>query len=127
MQFKHVEDREQWENPPGFVDMVAFFVLRTVAQVIDLVSVLLGCGEIWITCFIADRLYKSQHPKGLAFDVRCRQKGIGSKSVRWYWMMKWFGKALNTFNSNIRFIMHESEFGKSNQHVHVEVKTGARI
>jgi len=127
MQCKYKKDCKQFSDPPEFVDTAAFFVLFTVVQIIDLISILLGCGEIWITCFIDYRPYKSQHPKGLAVDIRCHQKGIGAKPVKWYWMMKWLGKALNTFNRNIVFVMHESVFGKKNEHVHVEVRTGAKI
>lgn len=126
MRFKHDKDRKQFENPPVFVDVAAHFVLRCTVQIIDLISVVFGCGEIWITCYIADRSYKSQHPMGLAIDIRCHQTGEGSKPRKWYYAMEVLGRMLNMLNDNIMFVMHSHQYGTPNEHVHVHVLNGDR-
>ena len=121
MKFKHEDDRAAFHVPPSFVDMGLFTLLRGVVQIIDLISVVLGCGEIWITCYIAARPYPSQHPKGLAVDIRCHQKGEGAKPLKWYWMIEMLGRALHAFDERIVFNMHKGQYNKPNEHVHVHV------
>lgn len=121
MRCKHEKDREQFDNPPSFVDMALFTLLRGVVQIIDLISVISGCGEIWITCYIAERSYSSQHPEGLAVDIRCHQGGEGQKPLKWYWFMDLLGIALHAFDERIVFIMHKGQYGKLNEHIHVHV------
>ncbi len=127
MKFKYKRDKSKFNKPPDWVDIAAFMVLKMVVQIIDMMSLLLGCGEIWITCYIAGRAYKSQHPKGLAVDIRCCPKGAGKKPRKWFWMMKLLGKTLHAFNPDIRFVMHEKLLGTPDQHVHVEVREGAKL
>ncbi len=122
--FKHESDRKQFECPPAFVDPVGWNLLTIVVKIIDLISVMLGFGEIWITCYIDDRPYKSQHPKGLAVDIRCHRTGDGAKPSKWYWAMGLLSKALHMLDKRIVFVMHEKQYGEPNEHIHVHVVIG---
>ena len=96
-------------------------MLHMYLRIIDLISILLGCGDIVITDLLrtGDKWIHSLHHKhyGLAADIRVRDKPLW-----WYFCIVSICKAIEIANPKIRINPHWGDYGKDNQHIHIEIR-----
>jgi len=106
-------------NDIGKYPSVENGILRWFIEALELISIMLGFGELTITSYIRDvkKYPKSLHPYGRALDFRVRDK-----PTIWYWGMCLIGMAIGLMNRRFRMNPHHELYGKDEQHIHIEIR-----
>ncbi len=117
MLWKSESDKEDWDKLSE--DSSKYHIkLRQFVQVLELISILTGYGELTITSFIRLDNMKSLHYHARALDIR-----VKDKPSAWYYSMALIGLALGILNKSVRMNPHYKLYGKSQQHIHIEIRT----
>ena len=117
MLWKSEQDKKDWEN---LSDSPCPYhkLLRQFVQVVELISILTGHGELTMTSFIRLNNLHSLHYYARALDIR-----VKDKSQWFYYPMCLIGLALGLMNENIRMNPHNELYGKPEQHIHIEIRS----
>ena len=116
MLWKDIQNKKDWDN---LLDSPCPFhqKLRQYVYLLDLLSLMLGFGELTITSFIRLDNTKSLHYYARALDIR-----VKDKSAYFYWGMSMIGQAIFAMNKQFRMNCHMELYNKIHQHIHIEIR-----
>ena len=123
MRYKSEVLKQEWEQgdpPPD--RRQAWKLLKQFVQVLDILSVILGFGEITVTDLLrAPKQKKSYHAVWQAADIRSKDKPLAWKCFMWS-----LGVLIASVNWRFQIYPHFEEWGKPNEHFHIAIRIGEK-
>lgn len=124
MKYKTDQIKQDWINPnPPSERNEAHRMLREFVYLIDRLSVILGFGEVTMTCFLREKVVDNPtyHTVFQAVDLRTKDKPLV-----WKWAIYAIGVIIEKLNWKFQIYPHFESWGKPDEHFHIAIREGEK-